>query len=438
MERTLERGHYLSPEMFSREKERIFCREWVCVGRMEEVPTPGDYLLLDVLGESIILVHTREGNLAAHYNVCRHRGSQLVLGVEPKPFREGPPGFGPSGNFSAGIKCPYHAWTYNLDGGLRTAPFLEETDGFRKEELSLHPVAVDTWGGFVFLNLDGSVARRLGGSAGRGDSAARRLGDLAGSGGSDGSGGLAEGGGSAGGGVSAEGGGSAGGGGAEPPSRRAAEPPSLATQLGGIPERLTRYPLAELRIARRITYRVAANWKVILENYNECYHCGPVHPELCRVVPAFRQKGGQNLDWERGVPHREGAWTFTMSGTTNRQPFAGLNEDERVRHKGELVYPNFMCSLSAEHAAVFTLWPHGPDRTTVICDFLFHSDEMAKPGFDPMDAVEFWDITNRQDWVICESVQRGMSSRVFTRGFYAPMENLSLDIRRYIADRLGE
>jgi Rieske 2Fe-2S family protein len=183
---------------------------------------------------------------------------------------------------------------------------------------------------------------------------------------------------------------------------------------------------------------VAANWKVILENYNECYHCGPVHPELCRVVPAFKQKGGMQLDWDRGVPHREGAWTFTMSGTTNRSPFAGLNEDELARHKGELVYPNFMCSLSADHVAAFTLWPHAAGETTVICDFLFHPDQMSRGDFDPMDAVEFWDTTNRQDWTICASVQRGMSSRVFTRGYYAPMESLSQDIRRYIAERFGE
>jgi Rieske 2Fe-2S family protein len=197
-----------------------------------------------------------------------------------------------------------------------------------------------------------------------------------------------------------------------------------------------RYPLAELRTARRRVYEVAANWKVILENYNECYHCGPVHPELCRVVPAFKQKGGMDLDWERGVPHREGAWTFTMSGTTTRKPFTGLNADELIRHKGELIYPNFMCSLSAEHVAAFTLWPHGPGQTTVICDFLFHPEETVRPGFDPMDAVEFWDLTNRQDWAICESVQRGMASRAFTRGFYAPMESLALDIRRYIHERL--
>ena len=94
-------------------------------------------------------------------------------------------------------------------------------------------------------------------------------------------------------------------------------------------------------------------------------------------------------------------------------PFAGLNDDELVRHKGELIYPNFMLSLSAEHVAAFTAAARGPDRTTIVCDFLFHPDEMAKPDFDPSDAVDFWDLVNRQDWAICESVQRGMQSRVF-------------------------
>ena len=105
-----------------------------------------------------------------------------------------------------------------------------------------------------------------------------------------------------------------------------------------------------------LTYDVAANWKVIAENYNECYHCGPVHPELVRLVPAFGG-GGTDLAWEDGIPHREGAWTFTMSGTTNRSPLPGLSEAEKVRHKGELVYPNLMLSCSADHVAAFVLRP---------------------------------------------------------------------------------
>jgi Rieske 2Fe-2S family protein len=208
--------------------------------------------------------------------------------------------------------------------------------------------------------------------------------------------------------------------------------------LGPIPERVRRYPLAELLVGHRIDYEVEANWKVILENYNECYHCAGVHPELCQVVPAFRKAGGSGLDWDAGIPHREGANTFTFSGTTTRAPFPGLDEDEKQRHKGELIYPNLMLSLAMDHAASFTLWPRGPGRTDVVCEFLFHPSEVSKRSFDPTDAAEFWDVTNKQDWAICESVQRGMGSQKFRSGYYAPMEDLSLDIREYVRDRINK
>ena len=363
MERTLHRDYYLSDEIFGREKERIFFHEWFCGGREEEFPGAGDYLALEVAGESVLVLRSRDGKLAGYYNVCRHRGSRLVAE-------------GSKGSFGGAIRCPYHSWTYTLDGQLRTAPFLDEADGFSRAELGLLPVAVESWGGFFFVKLTPAES-----SNGR---------------------------------------------------------HSLDTQLGPVPARLCRYPLSELRSARRISYEVAANWKVMLENYNECYHCGPVHPELCRLVPAFREGGGSELDWERGIPHREGAWTFTETGTSNRRPFDGLNEDERVRHKGELIYPNFMLSLSADHVTAYTVWPRDAGHTTIVCDFLFHPSELASPEFDPSDAVSLWDRVNRQDWAICENVQRGMQSRVFQHGYYAPMESASLDIRRYIRDKLGE
>jgi len=374
LERTLPRDAYFADYVWQREKERIFGREWVCAGRAEELPAPGDYLVLELAGESVLVVRSRAGELRAFYNVCRHRGCRLVLDAAAKPAQT--PAAGPAGHFASAIRCPYHAWTYTLEGELRTAPFLEDDGDFRREDFPLFPVGLESWGGFFFVNLS--------------------------------------------------------------PLEAAADGRSLLRQLGPVPERLQRYPLAELRTGRRIVYQVGANWKVMLENYNECYHCAGVHPELCKVVPAFKQKGGSELDWERGIPHREGAWTFTHSGTTARAPFPGLNDDERTRHKGELIYPNFLLSLAADHVAAFTLWPEGPEHTTIICDFLFHPDEMAKVAFDPSDAVEFWDLVNRQDWKICEGVQAGMRARVFEHGYYAPMESWSLDIRRYIREHLGD
>ncbi len=359
LERTLPRDEYFSTKFFEREREGIFSREWVYVTRDEGLAERGAYAVVNVAGESILVVRSDDG-LHAYYNLCRHRGCQLILGAGES-----------TGQFQAGIRCPYHSWTYTLDGLLKSAPFLDDASGFTKADFPLHAVSVDTWGGFVFVNLD-------------------------------------------------------------PHPRQ-----TLREQLGPIPERVARYPLADLRCAWTVVYDVAANWKVVLENYNECYHCAGVHPELCAVVPAFKHRGGSELDWERGIPHAPGAWTFTFSGTTNRAPFPGLDADEQTRHKGELIYPNFMCSLSAEHVATFRLQPLAPDRTRITFDCLFHPSAIAAPDFHPTDAADFWDLVNRQDWAICEGVQRGMRARPFESGFYAPMESLSLDIRRYIRERLG-
>jgi Rieske 2Fe-2S family protein len=214
--------------------------------------------------------------------------------------------------------------------------------------------------------------------------------------------------------------------------------PALADELAPIASRVERFPLDALVVGRTLTYDVAANWKVIAENYNECYHCGPVHPELCDVVPSFRQRGGSGLDWEAGIPHRRGADTFTFTGTSRRASFPGLNEAERANHFGELIYPNLMLSLSRDHVAAFVLHPLAADRTAIDCDLLFHPDEAARSDFDPSDAVEFWDLVNQQDWAICERVQRGMASRTFAHGWFAPMEDPSLDIRRWWTAKMGE
>jgi Rieske 2Fe-2S family protein len=372
LEKSLPSHYYTSAKIFEREKNLIFGQEWFCAGREEELPAAGNYNVLEVAGESVLVVRTAKGELKAHYNVCRHRGTRLCATPHDSEWNVNlAGGVMPSGS----IRCPYHQWTYNLEGQLIGAPYLKDAEGFCKEDFSLYPVGVNTWGGFFFLNLNSKDVL--------------------------------------------------------------AEMHDVRAQLGPAVQRVARYPLAELRTGHSITYDVAANWKILMENYNECYHCGGVHPELCEIVPDFKQAGGSNLDWENGIPHREGAYTFTKTGMTNRAPFPGLSEEERVRHKGELCFPNLMISLACDHVAAFFLWPLAPDRTRIVCSFLFHPDEITKAGFNPMDAAEFWDLVNRQDWAICERVQKGVSSRVHKFGYYSPMEDPSLDIRNYVAKRLG-
>jgi glycine betaine catabolism A len=360
-------SYYTDDAHWAREAERVLFREWFCAGRLTtwglENGTSERLALVDVAGESVLVTRGRDGMLRAFFNVCRHRGSQVVP-VDPDV---GPP----APCRAAALRCPYHSWTYDLTGRLMRAPHTEDVSDFTPEEFGLREIEADTWAGFLFLRLAGPNG------------------------------------------------------------------PLLLDSLGAIPDRVRRYPLEALVVGRTLGYDVRANYKVVLENYNECYHCAGVHPELVRLVPAFG-RGGADLDWEAGIPHRDGAWTFTASGTSDRAPFAGLDAAERVRHKGELIYPNLMLSMSADHVAAFSLWPMSAGRTRIVCDLLFAADEVARDSFDPSDAADFWDLVNMQDWAICESVQRGMSSRGFTQGWFAPMEDYSLDIRRWLLPRLAE
>ena len=359
LQAALPRAMYVDADHWSREREAVLFREWYCVGRRAELGLmePERMAVVDVAGESVLVTTDERGDLRAAYNVCRHRGCQIVP-VEP--------GTEPVCEPARSLRCPYHSWTYALDGRLLKAPHAGDLD---TGELGLHPVGVAEWGGFVFLHLtpDEAVA--------------------------------------------------------------------LADTLTGYARRLANYQIDRLVTGTTFVYDVAANYKVLLENYNECYHCGPVHPELSRLVPGFAG-GGDGLDWERGIEHREGAWTFTTTGTTDRAPLPRLDADERTRHKGELVYPNLLLSCSADHVAAFEVHPLDVDRTRVVCRLLFDPAEVAKDTFDPSDAGELWNLVNRQDWAICESVQRGMSSRAYTHGWFAPMEDDSLDIRRWLLPRL--
>jgi glycine betaine catabolism A len=365
MERSLPGSAYLSPAAFRVDCDSIFVREWFCAGREEDLAGPGDHMLVKVAGESIIVLRGRGGELRAFYNVCRHRGARLCDAGNDARW-----GIQLNGGVIGGvIRCPYHGWSYGLDGALLAAPNLAGTLDFAKADFGLHPVEAHCWGGFVWLNLTPDAA------------------------------------------------------------------PDFAAAMGEAPRRLGNYPLADLRTTRTLTYAVQANWKLILENYNECYHCAGVHPELCDLVPEFRRAGGMHLDWEAGIPHRAGATTYTLTGTTSRAFFPGLSEEEQIRHKGELIYPNLMLSVSSDHAAAFILWPEAADLTRIECRFLFHKDEIARADFDPADAVDFWDLVNRQDWAVCERVQRGMDTRAQDHFHYSPMEDYSLDIRRYIAAR---
>lgn len=193
--------------------------------------------------------------------------------------------------------------------------------------------------------------------------------------------------------------------------------PSFTDYLGALAGLLQPYGMAELQLRARHDYRVAANWKVIVENYQECYHCPQIHPELCRVSPPA---SGNNWElpgvWVGGsMDLREHAETMSLDGRG-----AGVFIDGAPRGTVRYValFPNLLVSAHPDYVMTHWLWPVEPGVTEIECRWYFPAEIT-----DPAYAVDFWDLTNRQDWAACESVHRGLSSPHFRPGPLAPNES---------------
>ncbi|HEY1330923.1 MAG TPA: aromatic ring-hydroxylating dioxygenase subunit alpha [Actinomycetota bacterium] len=349
---------YHDPAVWELERERIFHRLWFCVGRAERLVEAGDYLVRGVAGESVFVVRTKAGELRAFYNVCRHRGSMLCDA--------------PAGTMKSVVKCPYHAWSYTFDGELVGTPNVGADEGLDRSQYGLWSVALDTWDGFVFVNL-------------------------------------------------------------------LPDPPPLMESLAAEPEeplQFARYGLGELRVGRRITYEVEANWKIVLDNFNECLHCPTVHPELVQLVPIFRQGAVEAYEGEQGNSLVGEATSFTPSGFSSLPPLPGITEEDRHLYYGFTIMPNLILNLMSDSVMTYTMFPTGPNHTTIESEYLFRPETIADPAFDPSEVVDFWDLVSRQDWVVCERAQRGVRSRAFTRGVYPHNDRILWEFsKRYQAVR---
>jgi glycine betaine catabolism A len=353
---TLPARYYTDDEYFRREMDALFGRMWLIAGRVEQVEAPGQFIVRDVLGESIVITSNAAGRVNAFYNVCRHRGTRLCVEA--------------AGSFGRSIQCPYHAWTYDLDGRLIGAPHMDEVPHFAKADYPLHQVHCDVWDGHIFVNLSSGT------------------------------------------------------------------PAPLREQLADLPSRFASWRMQDLRLGRRIVYDVNANWKLIIQNYNECLHCPNLHPALNKLShylsgendPLQPTYMGGRMDLRPGVD------TLTMSGKCSREMLAGLSPQDARRVYYYAIFPNMLLSLHPDYMMVHSLWPQSAGRTINICEWHFHPAEMARQAFDPADAVEFWDMTNRQDWHVCELSQAGISSRAYTPGPYSNREDLLYAFDRMIVD----
>jgi Rieske 2Fe-2S family protein len=211
--------------------------------------------------------------------------------------------------------------------------------------------------------------------------------------------------------------------------------PPLADHVGSLVEHLDAYRTGELRRAVRIDYDVAANWKAIVENYSECLHCPGVHPELNRLShylsgddyfgPGAWCGGSMTLT-------KEDADTMALNGGhAGRPPIAGVDPRAVLYFA---LFPNCLVSLHPDYVMLHTLFPRGAGRTEVVCEWLFEPETMERDGFDASDAVEFWDLVNRQDWHVCELTQLGIGSRGYTPGRYTEVESTVHDFDKLVAE----
>jgi len=184
--------------------------------------------------------------------------------------------------------------------------------------------------------------------------------------------------------------------------------------------------MQDLRRGRRIVYDVKANWKLIVLNYNECLHCPNLHPALNKlhhyldadnVAPTACYCGG-------AMGFRDGVETMSMDGKRRRAFLPGLSEAQRQQVVYYAIYPNFLLSLHPDYVMTHTLWPRAHDRTEIVCEWHFHPTELARPDFQADDAIELWDLTNREDWWIAEQSQLGINSRLYQPGPYSEREEL--------------
>ncbi|HXY14796.1 MAG TPA: aromatic ring-hydroxylating dioxygenase subunit alpha [Terriglobales bacterium] len=203
-----------------------------------------------------------------------------------------------------------------------------------------------------------------------------------------------------------------------------AEP--LAKQLADLPQKFAHWRMHELQLYRRISYDVKANWKLVVLNYNECLHCPVLHPALSSISDYMSGDNDQPHPSYIGgsMEFQNGAQTMSNDGKLRRACLPGLTGEERQRVHYYAIYPNLLLSLHPDYMMTHTLWPRAVDRTEIICEWHFHSLEMAKQDFVGDDAVEFWDVTNREDWRISELSQAGIGSRSYKPGPYSRRENL--------------
>jgi choline monooxygenase len=350
---TLVPDAYTSGEFFALERERVFGTSWVAVGCSAQLREPGDVLVAEVAGRSVFVVRQKDATLRAFYNVCRHRGTQLLAAGECRVKRF--------------IRCPYHSWAYDLDGRCIGTPMFTGSDipadqqaafdmrdaaAFDRADYGLLPVAVDEWGPLVFVNLEPDAA-------------------------------------------------------------------PLSAHLGDLPARTAGYRLDEWQIARTAEYEIAANYKLVAENFMEYYHLPWVHPGLVKVSPIDAHHRWQGTGMYVGfctspiAPDTDdGGWQSGLA------PISGLSDSDAASARFLWLFPNVAVNILPNHLFIIHARPVRPGLTHETTYLLTHPESAGAAGAEQAvdEIATFWDAVNREDIGIVERVQTGLETTPFPGG----------------------
>ncbi|HGW1353339.1 TPA: carnitine monooxygenase, oxygenase subunit YeaW [Klebsiella pneumoniae] len=317
---TIPARFYTNSQAFEHEKERIFANSWICVAHGSEVARPNDYITREIIGENIVIVRGRDNILRAFYNVCPHRGHQLLSG---------------EGKAKNVITCPYHAWVFKLDGNLAHARNCENVANFDSEKATLVPVRLEEYAGFVFINMNPQAE-------------------------------------------------------------------SVETQLPGLQDKVLEAcpDVHDLKLAARFTTLTPANWKNIVDNYLECYHCGPAHPGFSDSVQVDRY-------WHT----MHGKWTLQYGFAKPSEQSFKFEEGTDAAFHGFWLWPCTMFNVTPIKGMMTVIYEFPVDEETTLqnYDIYFTNEELT----DDQKALIEWyrDVFRPEDLRLVESVQKGLKSR---------------------------
>ena len=383
---SLPQPFYNDARLFAIDMQEVFEKEWLFAGMTCEIPTKGNFMTLDIGDNPIVIVRGSEGTIHAFHNVCRHRGSRLCVKDKGKVAK---------------LVCPYHQWTYELDGRLLFAGSEMGSD-FNLDQFGLKPVNVRTAGGFIFINLSDAT-------------------------------------------------------------------PEIDEFLATLEHYLEPYQMDNVKVATESSIVEQANWKLVIENNRECYHCNGAHPELLnslqefddtddpRATPAYKALVAQKqADWDQEkVPYQltrlgqrnrltrtpllDGIVSMTMDGKPGCKKLMGRLSSPDMGSLRILHLPNSWNHFMGDHAVVFRVLPLGPQKTVVTTKWLVHKDAVEGVDYDPAQLRRVWDATNDQDRQLAEENQRGINSKAYQPGPYSETYEFGvIDFVDWYANRMLE